>query len=160
VNLNTIYGSKLEKNVFRRYLYFKLSPFPVSTNVLCTSYIVSFSLQFSDSTSPQPNTPDITRTPYPAEAPENSGLVEASFLDVHIQSSGSGSFVTNEQVEQNDDTSFVDEDLVLSLSSSQREAGATRDSAVCKYSVCSMNICLINVLSLLAGCIYLPLFCH
>jgi hypothetical protein len=77
------------------------------------------------------------RTPYPAETPKNSGLVEASLLDVHIQSSGSGSFIRHEQVEQNDDTSFVDEDLVLSLSSSQREAGATHDSVVCKYSVCS-----------------------
>jgi hypothetical protein len=37
-------------------------------------------------------------------------------------------------VEQNDDTSFVDEDVVLSLSTSQGEAGATRDSVVCKYS--------------------------
>lgn len=81
-------------------------------------------------------------------------------MDVHIQSSGSGSFVRNEQVEQNDDTSFVDEDLVLSLSSSQREAGATRDSVVCKYSVCSRTVCLINVLSLLAGHICLLLFCH
>lgn len=76
---------------------------------------------------------------------------------MHTQSSGSGSFIRNEQVEQNDDTSFVDEDLVLSLSSIQREAGATCDSVVCKYGVCNMTVCLIDILSLLAGCIYLLL---
>ena len=81
-------------------------------------------------------------------------------MDVHIHSSGSGSFIRNEQVKQNDDTSFVDEDLVLSLSSSQREAGATRDSVVCKYSVCSRTSCSIYVPSLLGVRVNLLLLCH
>jgi hypothetical protein len=51
-------------------------------------------------------------------------------LDVHVQPSGSSSFIGNEQVEQDVNISVVDEDLVLSLSSSQR--GANQDSVLCK----------------------------
>jgi hypothetical protein len=78
------------------------------------------------------DTPEVTRTPYPAETPEDSELLEASFLDLHVQSSGSSSFIRSGQMEQ-DDNASVDEDLVLSLlSSSQR--GATHNSVLSKYS--------------------------
>lgn len=78
------------------------------------------------------DTPEVTRTPYPAETPEDSDLLEASFLDLHVQSSGSSSFIRSGQMEQDDDASVVNEDLVLSLLSSQR--GATDSSVLSKYS--------------------------
>jgi hypothetical protein len=77
------------------------------------------------------DTPEVTRTPYPAETPEDSDLLEASFLDLHVQSSGSNSFISG-QMEQDDNASVVDEDLVLSLLSSHR--GATHNSVLSKYS--------------------------
>jgi hypothetical protein len=77
------------------------------------------------------DTPEITRTPYPAETPEDSDLLEASFLDLHVQSSGCSSFIRSGQMEQDDNASVVDEDLVLSLLSSQGEA--THNSVLSKY---------------------------
>lgn len=77
-----------------------------------------------------PNTPDSKRIPYPAETPEDSKLIEASFLNVHVQPSGSVSFVGSERVEHDNNISVVDEDLVLSLTSSQR--GINHDSVLCK----------------------------
>jgi hypothetical protein len=76
------------------------------------------------------DTQEVTRTPYPAETPEDSELLEASFLDLHVQSSGSSSFIRSGQIEQDDDVSVVDEDLVLSLLSSQR--GATHSPVLSK----------------------------
>lgn len=77
------------------------------------------------------DTPEVTKTPYPAETSEDLELLEASFVDLHIQSSGSSSFIRSGQMEQDDNASFVDEDLVLSLLSSQRRA--THNSVLSKY---------------------------
>lgn len=77
------------------------------------------------------DTPEVTRTPYPAETPVGSDLLEASVLDLHVQSPGSGSFIRSRQMEQDENASVVDEDLVLSLLSSQR--GATHNSVLSKY---------------------------
>lgn len=77
------------------------------------------------------DTPEVTKTPYPAETPGDSGLLEASFVDLHIQSSGPSPFVGSGQMEQDDNASFVDGDLVLSLLSSQRRA--TCNSVLSKY---------------------------
>ncbi|XP_033611757.1 DNA polymerase zeta catalytic subunit isoform X3 [Cryptotermes secundus] len=78
--------------------------------------------QLSNNSSTLLDTPEVTKTPYPAETSEDSELLEASFVDLHIQSSGSSPFIRSGQMEQDDNASFVDEDLVLSLLSSQRRA--------------------------------------
>jgi hypothetical protein len=78
------------------------------------------------------DTPEVAKTPYPVETPDNSELLEASYVDLHVQSSASSSVIRSGQMEQDSNAPIVDEDLVLTLlSSSQR--GATPNSVLSKY---------------------------
>jgi hypothetical protein len=79
------------------------------------------------------DTPEVATPPYPVETPEDSDLLEASFVDTHVESSGPSSVIRSGQMEQDDNASVVDEELVLTLlSSSQREG--THNSLLSKYS--------------------------
>ncbi|KAJ4426088.1 hypothetical protein ANN_26897 [Periplaneta americana] len=84
--------------------------------------------QVSDNSSS--NNPESASTPYPAETPKDSGLLEASFLDLHVQTRGLRSSTGCQHIKPDDDISVVDEYLVLSLPSSQRVRTLSRDESV------------------------------